>query len=228
MNRFLHLLNSLNKTLKIILENGRKILEKSGKTQGNLSVRKCGNHAQRLPMVSGLCRTVLSKNTGAWYYGLLLHAPTCCVYICDVTARYIGGWGWQGEQGNRLHVIALRNLKPQTHLGIPAMTPLMLECVFWEALHSTKNTRYVCNINIWYLRNCRISQKQWNDEINVDRTCYQGHCHCISKASCQIFSFHCLGSRKSKYTCKWDSRALSITRNGISWFAINHNMHTGR
>ena len=44
LNRFLYLLNSLNKTLKIILENGKKILEKSGKTQGNLSVRKCGNH----------------------------------------------------------------------------------------------------------------------------------------------------------------------------------------
>ena len=30
-NRFLYLLNSLNKMLKKILENGKKILEKSGK-----------------------------------------------------------------------------------------------------------------------------------------------------------------------------------------------------
>ena len=39
LNRFLYLLSSLNKTEKI-LENGKKILEKSG----TLLVRKCGNH----------------------------------------------------------------------------------------------------------------------------------------------------------------------------------------
>ena len=40
VNNFLYLLNSLNKTPKI-LENGK---QNTGKSQGNLWVRKCGNH----------------------------------------------------------------------------------------------------------------------------------------------------------------------------------------
>ena len=36
-----------NVTNEKILENGKKILENSGKSHGNLSVRKCGNHDNR-------------------------------------------------------------------------------------------------------------------------------------------------------------------------------------
>ena len=58
LNRFLYLLNSLNKTLKKILENGKKILEKSGKNQGNLSVRKCGNHGLVMEVLSVMVKVI--------------------------------------------------------------------------------------------------------------------------------------------------------------------------
>ena len=44
LNGFLYLVNSLNKTLKKYWKTEKKILEKYWKCQGNLSVRKCGNH----------------------------------------------------------------------------------------------------------------------------------------------------------------------------------------
>ena len=43
LNRFLYFLNSL-KTPKNTGKWKKKKLEKSGKSQGNLSVQKCGNH----------------------------------------------------------------------------------------------------------------------------------------------------------------------------------------
>ena len=56
LNKFLYLLNSLNKTLKKSWKIETNILEKSGKNQnqGNLSDQKCGNHEP--------------KNMNTWIY----------------------------------------------------------------------------------------------------------------------------------------------------------------